>query len=217
MSSIASASASIPQPPAPAYIANRRSTASIRRKPVTVTPTSPEFALELSNLSEGTPSGSTPPTPEPPVYILPVDPTPTAPSPESPETPTQPPAYSGNARPQYPYDLSLGSPSDVELTSESLPIYEEESTMEPKTLAKTLWQYGFVCPLLWLIGMTILWIPLRPVEDEVDPERAQKLEEMIEILRRTELKYAKRCIWAFCGFSLLIALIVVVAVVVSTR
>ncbi|ODN83099.1 hypothetical protein L202_01311 [Cryptococcus amylolentus CBS 6039] len=43
-----------------------------------------------------------------------------------------------------------------------------------------------MCPLLWLIGMTItsMWIPLRPVEDEVDPEKARKLEEMIVILHK---------------------------------
>ncbi|TYJ51607.1 hypothetical protein B9479_007810 [Cryptococcus floricola] len=154
------------------------------------------------------------PANEPPVYNLSVDPTPTAPSPESPETPTQPPAYSGNARPQYPYDLSLGSPSAVELMSESLPTYKEESTMEPGTLAKTLWKYGFSCPLLWLIGMSIMWIPLRPVEDEVDAEKAQRLEEVMVILRRTELKYAKRCTWWFCGFSLLLFLIIAIAVIV---
>ncbi|TYJ51155.1 hypothetical protein B9479_008290, partial [Cryptococcus floricola] len=180
MSSIASASTT--QSPAPAYPANERHLANR---------TSPEFALELSNLSERTPSGSAPSTSEPPVYTLSVDPTPTAPSPEIPETPTQPPAYSGNARPQYPYDLSVGSPSDVELMSESLPTYEVESTMEPETLAKTLWKYGFVCPLLWVIGMTLMWIPLAPVEEEADAEKAQRLEEMMVILRRTELKYAK--------------------------
>ncbi|ODN97892.1 hypothetical protein I350_07527 [Cryptococcus amylolentus CBS 6273] len=145
-------------------------------------------------------------TPQPPAPACPT-------SSESPETPTQPPAYSGAAQ----YDFSLGSPSEVELLSESLPPYEEESTMEPKTLATTLWRYGFVCPLLWLIGMFILCIPLRPVEDETDAERAQKLEEMIVILRKTELKYAKRCTWAFCGFTLLVALGVVVIVVVSTK
>ncbi|TYJ51813.1 hypothetical protein B9479_007608 [Cryptococcus floricola] len=52
--------------------------------------------------------------------------------------------------------------------------------------------YGFICPPLWLIGMTIMWIPLRPVGDAVDAEKAQRLEEMLVILRRTELKYAKR-------------------------
>ncbi|TYJ51156.1 hypothetical protein B9479_008289, partial [Cryptococcus floricola] len=131
--------------------------------------------------SASTPQSPAPayPANEPPVYTLSVDPTPTAPSPESPETPTQPPAYSGNARPQYPYDLSLGSPSDVELMSESLPTYKEECTMEPETL----WKYGFICPLLWLIGMTIKWIPLAPVEEEADAEKAQRLEEMMVILR----------------------------------
>jgi hypothetical protein len=28
-----------------------------------------------------------------------------------------------------------------------------------------------------------LWIPLKPLEEETDPEKAQKLEEMITILR----------------------------------
>jgi hypothetical protein len=29
-----------------------------------------------------------------------------------------------------------------------------------------------------------MWIPLRPIEEERDPEKAQKLEEMIVILRK---------------------------------
>jgi hypothetical protein len=29
-----------------------------------------------------------------------------------------------------------------------------------------------------------MWIPLRPVEEETDPEKAQKLEELIVILRK---------------------------------
>ncbi|WVQ74226.1 hypothetical protein IAR50_003822 [Cryptococcus sp. DSM 104548] len=213
------------------HVANRKSTASIRRKPVPVSPTSPEFALELSHLSEGTPSGSvpvtlpSPPSPpsapsEPPVYVLSVDPTPTAHAAQvgEVEIPTRPPAYSGNPpRPQYPYDLSLGAPSEAESVIESLPTYEEESTMEPKTLAKTLWLYGFLCPLLWLIGMAIMCIPLSPVEEEVDPERAQKLDEMIVILRKCELKYARRCAWSFGAFSTALALVIMVAVVVSMR
>ncbi|ODO10701.1 hypothetical protein I350_01298 [Cryptococcus amylolentus CBS 6273] len=55
----------------------------------------------------------------------------------------------------------------------------------------------FMCPLLWLIGMTItsMWIPLRPVEDEVDPEKARKLEEMIVILHK-KYSEASRIIFA---------------------
>jgi hypothetical protein len=29
-----------------------------------------------------------------------------------------------------------------------------------------------------------LWIPLKPLEEETDPEKAQKMSEMIEILRK---------------------------------
>ncbi|XAO23089.1 hypothetical protein I312_101867 [Cryptococcus bacillisporus CA1280] len=61
--------------------------------------------------------------------------------------------------------------------------------------------------------MTILWIPLKSTEEEHDPEKAQKLEEMIVILRKTELKYARRCARAFGGFS--IFLIVLIVVVIS--
>lgn len=36
-----------------------------------------------------------------------------------------------------------------------------------------------------------LWIPLKPLEEETDPEKAQKLSEMIAILREVCLIY--RC------------------------
>ncbi|ODN72692.1 hypothetical protein L202_08131 [Cryptococcus amylolentus CBS 6039] len=52
---------------------------------------------------------------------------------------------------------------------------------------------------------------LMQVEDEVGPEKAKKLEETIVILRKTELRYAKRCTWAFCGFFLQLALTIVIA------
>ena len=74
-----------------------------------------------------------------------------------------------------------------------------------------------------------LWIPLKPLEEETDPEKAQKLSEMIAILRevsrtyisgasadeQTELKYAKRCMWGVVGWGVLIALIILVCVLVK--
>ncbi|KAL0252475.1 hypothetical protein I308_101867 [Cryptococcus tetragattii IND107] len=110
-------------------------------------------------------------------------------------------------------DMDLPSPTDFPMMTEELPAYSKTSTEEPNTLAKALWKWGFLCPLLWFIGMTILWIPLKSTEEEHDPEKAQKLEEMIVILRKTELKYARRCAWAFGGFS--IFLIVPIVVVIS--
>ena len=38
------------------------------------------------------------------------------------------------------------------LSVEDLPRYAEETQTEPKTLARSLWLYGFLLPLLWVIG-----------------------------------------------------------------
>ncbi|WVQ63593.1 uncharacterized protein L199_001746 [Kwoniella botswanensis] len=107
------------------------------------------------------------------------------------------------------------SPTFTLQSSDELPCYAEETQTEPKTLARALWKWGWICPLLWIIGMCIMWIPLKPVEEESDPEKAQKLEEMIVILRKTEMKYAKRCAYGTLGFSALLITIIVIAIVLS--
>ncbi|CAD6586969.1 MAG: hypothetical protein TREMPRED_004614 [Tremellales sp. Tagirdzhanova-0007] len=93
-------------------------------------------------------------------------------------TRAQPPSYAAP-------ELELAGRLDTvdPLSSDTLPQYAEEAQTEPKTLARSLWKWGWVCPLLWAIGMTILWIPLKPLEEEHDPEKAQTMDEMIAILR----------------------------------
>ncbi|ODN72683.1 hypothetical protein L202_08122 [Cryptococcus amylolentus CBS 6039] len=109
--------------------------------------------------------------------------------------------------PQYPAPAYLASPESPEI-----------ATQPPAYSGNVRSQYDLSLGLAsWGVSTESIWIPLRPVEEEVDFERAQKLEEMIEIFRRTELKYAKRCTWAFCGVSLLVALMIVIAMVVSAR
>ncbi|OXG46160.1 hypothetical protein J010_05888 [Cryptococcus neoformans] len=132
--------------------------------------------------------------------------------------PTCPPSYHDqqSAQESPRYDMSLSSPTISPMMSEELPTYSKTSKEEPNTLAKVLWKWGFLRPLLWFIGMTIMWIPLKSTEEEHDPEKAQKLEEMIVILRKTELKYAKRCAWAFSGFSVMLIVLVVVVIAWST-
>ncbi|WVF67757.1 hypothetical protein IAT40_002517 [Kwoniella sp. CBS 6097] len=252
-------------------IVNRKSTASIRRKPVPLTPE--DLALELSGNGEVvydeplpiTPSISRPITPraplcaatgnvadssssssEPPRYVLPVDPPlpSTSRVPLSPEqyntsidfSASRPPSYAGDHVPhpspsyaaqpsQGPFvDLSGGlgassaGPSALQSNMmEDLPSYAKETETEPKTLARALWRWGFLCPLLWFIGMCIMWIPLKPIEEERDAEKAQKLEEMIVILRETELKYAKKCMWGFTAFTILLIAIIVVGIMVSMK
>ncbi|OCF78940.1 hypothetical protein I204_00884 [Kwoniella mangroviensis CBS 8886] len=107
------------------------------------------------------------------------------------------------------------SPTFTLQSSDELSCYAEETQTEPKTLARALWKWGWICPLLWIIGMCIMWIPLKPIEEESDPEKAQKLEEMIVILRKAEMKYAKRCAYGTLGFSVLLMTIIVIAIVLS--
>ncbi|WWC92440.1 uncharacterized protein L201_007398 [Kwoniella dendrophila CBS 6074] len=207
---------------------NRKSTCSIKRKPVPTTPS--DLSLELDSLPTSinglyqSPLTSTPvsvtPDNEPPRYILPVDlPIEAATTyqiRESSFTSTQPPSYDHHHTPQESIDESNQDLSDSTFsTSDDLPCYAEETQTEPKTLARALWRWGWLCPLLWIIGMFILWIPLKPIEEESDPEKAQKLEEMIVILRKTEVRYARKCAYGTLGFSTLLILITVIAIVLS--
>ncbi|WVQ95323.1 hypothetical protein IAU59_002419 [Kwoniella sp. CBS 9459] len=261
---------STPKTPTRARIANRKSTASIRRKPVPLT--AEDLTLELGGAVHDeplpvTPSVSRPITPgvplsaaehdsslalsssfsaEPPRYILPVDPpfastSRVPPSQERYDTSidfsaSRPPSYAGDhdARPSPSYagrpsqdpfaDLSGGLGGNLAGAStsqahmmEDLPSYAKETETEPKTLARALWRWGFLCPFLWFIGMCIMWIPLKPIEEERDAEKAQTLEEMIVILRETELKYAKKCMWGFIAFAVLLTVTIVIGIVVSMR
>nr|ODN82381.1 hypothetical protein L203_05475 [Cryptococcus depauperatus CBS 7841] len=146
-------------------------------------------------------------------------------------SPTTPPPYDGRTDPQV-----LPNPTEsISFRSfrinESLPRYTVENESEPKTLARSLWLWGFAVfffPLIWFIGMCIIWMPLEPLQQEQDPEAAQKLDEMIAIIRKaslsfcnqcqltflqTELKYAKRCSWCF---AISVSFIIVPAIIALT-
>lgn len=65
---------------------------------------------------------------------------------------------------------------------------------EPPTLAMYLFKLGFLFPLFWLAGSCILLCPLTPPEGwesiKTEPER----ENLVDLLRRTEVKWAQRCL-----------------------
>jgi hypothetical protein len=159
---------------------NRRSASSVRRKPVPVSIGDELDRSELAEMQGGqspweavstrspfderrksvsTLSISTLSTPaslrsEPPRYVLAVDvPLPTSPAQYPTSTPlpsyTLPSASSATLVPsQFDIDTSFGARS-----AEDLPGYAVKTETEPKTLAKALWKWGFLFPLLWLIGM----------------------------------------------------------------
>ncbi|CAK9779601.1 unnamed protein product [Cutaneotrichosporon oleaginosum] len=170
-------------------------------------------------------------------YTLPVDPPRRGgtPPPSPPVTPTPPSSYhrhngSAHSHPSThshaPFFGGLPRYSTVELVSdasrsasrsqpslavgepdtrERLPRYE--ATHEPITLAATLWRWGFFFPPFWVIGMFILWSPLK--YDGADEEKKQTVVEMLSIVRETELKYARRCAIA-CAVLAGIAVILVI-------
>ncbi|TFK75034.1 hypothetical protein BDN72DRAFT_886129 [Pluteus cervinus] len=111
----------------------------------------------------------------------------------------------------------------VSVTSEALPPYAEtlpsyatSQKSEPVTLARYLFKFGFLFPLFWILGAIILISPLSAPDssdavlswlpEKTDAERQQ----IIKDVRKTELKWAKRCLLA------LIALIFLAAAIATT-
>ncbi|KIJ23350.1 hypothetical protein M422DRAFT_133104, partial [Sphaerobolus stellatus SS14] len=73
------------------------------------------------------------------------------------------------------------------------------SEEEPLTLARMLFQYGFAFFPFWLVGIYILFSPLKMTEDwESGKTEHEKMYQYI-IIRRTELKWARRCLLATYG------------------
>ncbi|KAH9476670.1 hypothetical protein JR316_0010584 [Psilocybe cubensis] len=102
------------------------------------------------------------------------------------------------------------------------PPYAEESAIplpeytlhapEPVTLAMFLFKFGFLFPPFWLFGAFILLSPLRepsqPSSDEDTPawmpeKTEEERREIIATIRTTELKWARRCLCAFCILTVL--------------
>ncbi|GLB40141.1 hypothetical protein LshimejAT787_0800120 [Lyophyllum shimeji] len=99
-----------------------------------------------------------------------------------------------------------------------LPPYSEDEpptyslkAPEPTTLAQYLFKFGFLFPPFWIMGAWILWSPLRaPSSDDTDMESgwmADKTEaerkRVIEEMRKAEVRWAMRCLWALLILVLL--------------
>ncbi|KAG2002454.1 hypothetical protein CC2G_004647 [Coprinopsis cinerea AmutBmut pab1-1] len=98
----------------------------------------------------------------------------------------------------------------VVLDAEALPAYAEEDDSlpkytpydEPATLAMYLFKFGFLFPLFWIFGAFILVSPLRePPSNEASPSWMPEKTEaerqaFIAHMRKAELKWARRCLWA---------------------
>ncbi|KAL7284079.1 hypothetical protein ACG7TL_001357 [Trametes sanguinea] len=117
-------------------------------------------------------------------------------------------------------DVRASTLADAEV--ESLPPPYEHSIAPPAyssvsdqpTLAMYLFKFGFLFPLFWLAGAFILFSPLQAPADWETSKPEYERQEIIESMRRTEVKWAKRCLVALLITILLVAAIATTAVLV---
>lgn len=70
-------------------------------------------------------------------------------------------------------------------------------------------------PLFWLAGIFVLISPLSPPENWEPSKTEAERQELLGLLRRTEMKWAKRCLLAFSTLALIVTAIVITAVLVT--
>ncbi|GJJ09623.1 hypothetical protein Clacol_003846 [Clathrus columnatus] len=86
------------------------------------------------------------------------------------------------------------------------------AVQEPPTLARCFFLYGFIFFPFWILGILVLVSPLRPTPDWEEGKTEHEKEQLLIIIRNTEKKWARRCLYAF---STLVILIVLIAIIVS--
>ena len=131
-----------------------------------------------------------------------------------------------NRRPVVAYQVDDLLPSYAEAAG--LPAYT--AVGEPSTLAMYLFKFGFcehltphcsqrlisfsviVFPPFWLAGIFVLLCPLIPPDNWEPTKTELEREEMLSLLRRTEVKWARRCLFAFSSLSLVVVSISLITV-----
>lgn len=97
-----------------------------------------------------------------------------------------------------------------------LPTYEEKPK-EPTTLARFMFIYGFVFPPFWLVGLIILTSELHPTAEWAVGKTEEEKIRLMQEMRMTEVKWAKRCVYALITLITVIFAIVVAAVFAKRR
>ncbi|EIW55484.1 uncharacterized protein TRAVEDRAFT_59811 [Trametes versicolor FP-101664 SS1] len=113
-----------------------------------------------------------------------------------------------DARAATPIDVEALAPPPYECSIEP-PAYTTVS--DQPTLAMYLFKFGFLFPLFWVVGAFILLSPLQAPSDWETSKPEYERQEIIESMRRTEIKWAKRCLYALLVSILLFAAIAVTA------
>ena len=111
---------------------------------------------------------------------------------------------------------------------------EEDSNDELFTVARLLFQYGFVCPLLWFVGafvsilsfrwriqtvidlvLQILMLPLQPPTSWEETMTVEECNALRKMLHEAEVKWCRRCFAASLVFLVVLATIVITVILVT--
>ncbi|EIN05753.1 hypothetical protein PUNSTDRAFT_137246 [Punctularia strigosozonata HHB-11173 SS5] len=118
-------------------------------------------------------------------------------------------------KPEKKAKPARASPPPAYAETERLPAYPDMSGEDSVNQAKWSWRNGFLFPPFWIIGIIILCSPLRVEEswhaDKSDDER--KL--LVLATRQEEMKYGKRCLWAFLAFLAISAVVATIVLMIA--
>lgn len=141
-----------------------------------------------------------------------------------------PPSLQGAGEPIYnSISTSLDAarcPPPYSASDADLPSYTEED--EPNTLARSLFFYGFrktssyarnltsidlcplVLPLFWIFGACMLFSKLEPTPSWEEGKTEAAKAHLLELMRRAERRWARRCLFALFGLSVAAVLVVLI-------
>ncbi|RPD53665.1 hypothetical protein L226DRAFT_350586 [Lentinus tigrinus ALCF2SS1-7] len=88
---------------------------------------------------------------------------------------------------------------------------------EPKTRARLFFLLGFVFPLSWLLGASLLFYTPTPHPEitSLPVHSTEERERRLAAYHKAETKWAKRCLWAWMCVMAIVPVIVVAAVLAS--
>lgn len=111
---------------------------------------------------------------------------------------------------------SLDAPPPFhDLEDDPAPPYQQ-TNQNPETLARYLFRFGFIFPLFWVLGASIIFAKLHPIPYTISGKSPSEQEEELAILRTTELKWAWRSFYALSIWIVFVGFLCITIVTCAT-